>query len=95
MPDQVPGGIKAARSRKMRQLGARQTRAFHRRFVGSTLPVLWESARGDDAWHGLTDNYLSVTTTCTENLANCITPTRLVEAAGQALRGEVILAEMI
>jgi len=92
MPAQVPVEVKVARSRAMRQLGARQARAFHRRFVDRTLPVLWETSKDGAVWRGLTDNYLTVTTTSQTNLANCITQTRLVRAVGQALQGEVILA---
>jgi threonylcarbamoyladenosine tRNA methylthiotransferase MtaB len=95
MPGQVPAEVKAARSRALRRLGARQARAFHERFVGRTLPVLWETSNDDGGWRGLTDNYLTVTTSCTADLANRITPTRLIETVGQGLRGEVILAETI
>jgi threonylcarbamoyladenosine tRNA methylthiotransferase MtaB len=94
MPGQVPVEIKAARSRAVRQLGARQVRAFHRHFLGRTLPVLWEMSKDGSAWRGLTDNYLTVTTTSQVNLANHITQTHLVRAVGQALQGEVILAGM-
>lgn len=94
MPGQVPVEIKAARSQAVRQLGARQARAFHRRFLGRTLPVLWEMSKDGSAWRGLTDNYLTVTATSQVNLANRITQTRLVLVVGQALQGEVILAGM-
>jgi threonylcarbamoyladenosine tRNA methylthiotransferase MtaB len=90
MPDQVPAEVKAARGRALRQLGARQARAFRERFLGHTLPVLWQASNDDGVWHGLTDNYLTVITSCTANLANRITPTRLVETVGQELRGVVL-----
>jgi threonylcarbamoyladenosine tRNA methylthiotransferase MtaB len=94
MPGQVPVQVKAARGWAMRQLGARQARAFHRRFLDRTLPVLWEMSRDGAAWRGLTDNYLTVTATSQADLANRITQTRLVRAVGQVLQGEVILAGM-
>lgn len=90
MSGQVPAETTAFRSRAMRRLGARQARAFHKGFVGQTLSVLWESRREDGVWRGHTDNYLSVTTACVHNLANRITKTRLLEATGQSLQGEVI-----
>jgi threonylcarbamoyladenosine tRNA methylthiotransferase MtaB len=90
MPGQVPTDVKASRSRAMRHLGAGLERSFHRRFIGRTLPVLWEFANGDGVWRGHTGNYLTVTTSCPAALANKITPTRLVETAGQGLRGEVL-----
>ena len=91
MPDQVPVRAKAERSRAMRQLGETQARAFQRGFVGRTLPVLWESARTNGLWRGLTDNYLTVVAASETALANRITQTRLVASEGEHLRGEVHL----
>ncbi len=95
MPDQVPVEVKAARSRTLRQLGARQARAFHQRFLGRTMPVLWEAPKDDGEWRGLTDNYLTVTTASTDSLTNRVTQTRLIRAVGLELRGEVVLASPI
>lgn len=95
MPDQVPVEVTAARSRTLRQLGARQARAFHQRFLGHILPVLWEVSKDDGEWRGLTDNYLTVTTASAANLTNRITQTRLIKAVGLELRGEVVLAPLI
>jgi tRNA A37 methylthiotransferase MiaB len=75
----------------MRQLGKAQAHAFQRGFVGRTLPVLWESARTDGLWHGLTDNYLTVVAASATALANRITQTRLVASEGEHLWGEVNL----
>ena len=95
MPDQVADEVKTARGHAMRQLGERHARRFRNRFLGRTLPVLWEASRGNGTWRGFSDNYVSVTTTSTANLANCITQTRLVEDVGPALRGEVDFDVMI
>jgi threonylcarbamoyladenosine tRNA methylthiotransferase MtaB len=92
MPDPVPKSVKVERGRLMRQLGARQSRRFRNRFLGRTLPVLWESSQGEDVWHGLTDNYLSVTASCAANLANRITPTRLVKTSKGGVWGVPVLA---
>ena len=89
MPDQVAAQVKAARGRALRQLGEGQVRAFQEQFLGRTLPVLWEGSGADGVWRGHTDNYMTVTTSCASNLFNRIMPTRLVEAVGQELRGEV------
>jgi hypothetical protein len=56
---------------------------------------LWETSSNDDVWRGLSDNYLTVTTSCTANLVNRILPTRIVGMATQGLRGEVIFTESI
>jgi threonylcarbamoyladenosine tRNA methylthiotransferase MtaB len=95
MPGALPGEVKVARSRELRQLGARQARAFQERFLGRTMPVLWQVSSQDGVWRGLTDNYLTVTTTCAVSLANRITPTRLIQRVGQELRGEVLGTEII
>ena len=89
MPDQVAPQARAERARALRQLGAQQARAFRQRFVGHTLPVLWEKSGAEGLWRGHTDNYLSVRTVCEADLFNRITPTRLVEALGQELEGEI------
>jgi threonylcarbamoyladenosine tRNA methylthiotransferase MtaB len=89
MPDQVAPQARAERARALRQLGAQQARAFQRQFVGRTLPVLWEKPDAEGLWRGHTDNYLSVRTVCETDLFNRITPTRLVEALGQELEGEI------
>jgi len=91
MPDPVSAQVKAERGRVMRRLGARQAHRFRDRFLGHTLPVLWETWHGEDVWHGLTDNYLSVTASCAVNLANRITPTRLVRTAKHGVWGVPVL----
>jgi threonylcarbamoyladenosine tRNA methylthiotransferase MtaB len=90
MPGQVPTEPKNARARAMRHQGAKQERAFHTRFLGRTLPVLWETSRADGLWRGHTDNYLTVTTRCATSLSNRIRATRLVATAGQGLRGQLV-----
>jgi threonylcarbamoyladenosine tRNA methylthiotransferase MtaB len=95
MPDHVVAKVKAARGRAMRQLGARQWCVFQERFIGCTLPVLWEISDNDGVWRGLSDNYLTVITSCTANLANRIMPTRIVGMVVQGLQGEVIFTESI
>jgi len=95
MPGQVSPEVKVARSRRLRQLGAQQAQGFHQRFVGRTLPVLWEMSSQGDLWRGLTDNYLTVSAACADDLSNRITPTRLVRPASQGLRGEVVMCGAI
>jgi threonylcarbamoyladenosine tRNA methylthiotransferase MtaB len=94
MPDQVPGPVAAERSRRFLELGNRLERDFDGRFVGSTLPVLWEDHEQVGArvrWSGLTDNYIRVRTeTGPEvDLTNRVTPTRLVSTIRGGLAGLV------
>ena len=94
LPGQVPSRIKAERAQAMRAVATASDRAFRQRFVGRTMAVLWETSRpGEDGlvWNGLTDNYLRVQAVCPQgaDLANRITPARLVALAGRALQGIV------
>jgi len=89
---EVPSRVKAERAQAMRAVAAAGDRAFRRRFVGRTMAVLWETSRpGEDGplWSGLTGNYLRVQAVCPGDLANRITPARLVALAGRALQGSV------
>lgn len=98
----VPKAVKQERSRRMHELAARTGRGERMRFLGATRPVLWEGAGkeltdrpGTLLWTGLTDNYLRVMAhapACV-NLANRITPVRLVEFHGETMFGEPQLPE--
>ena len=90
LPNRVPREVAKARSRRMRKLGAAQARRFRERFVGRTMSVLWEQRREDGRWSGLTDNYIRVLAPCAGDLHNRLTETRLMEAEGAHLVGEVI-----
>jgi threonylcarbamoyladenosine tRNA methylthiotransferase MtaB len=91
MPSQVPARVKDERARAMRAAGTAGAQAFHRRFVGRTMGVLWESPRPGVSgltWSGLTGNYMRVHTISAADLTNRITPTRLIAVDGDGLRGE-------
>ena len=65
LPNQVPGPVAQERSRGLHEIGQQLMSAFHERFLGRRLRVLWEDAEvhGDDfRWSGLTDNYIRVLT---------------------------------
>ena len=74
----------------MRALGARLGAAYRARFIGQTLPVLWERQDADGRWRGLTDTYLTVVTALDVDLYNRITPARLVAVQDEVLIGEVV-----
>ncbi len=65
LPNQIPGPIAQERSRRLHEIGQRLMSAFHERFLGRRLRVLWENAEAhgsDLRWSGLTDNYIRVLT---------------------------------
>jgi len=92
MAGQVLPQVKAERAQAMRAVASASEQAFHRRFVGRTLTVLWESSRlegGDSVWHGLTGNYLRVQARSSVDLANTLGSVRLVALANGGLQGEI------
>jgi len=64
--------------------------AYRRRFLGTTVPVLWETQR-DGVWEGLTDTYVRVYAASDADLTNRTTPARLVETGAAGLKAEVTL----
>jgi|FaiFalFF_MnMetaG_3_1042247.scaffolds.fasta_scaffold00036_29 threonylcarbamoyladenosine tRNA methylthiotransferase MtaB len=91
-PDQVPPQVKRQRLAFLGQVVEEQARAFREASRGAIRPVLWEEGRpflGQTLWSGLTDTYLRVCTLSPRNLANTITPARLM-----AVQGEVVWARV-
>ncbi|MEA3309829.1 MAG: MiaB/RimO family radical SAM methylthiotransferase [Chloroflexota bacterium] len=89
LPGSVPTRLRRERAARMRQLGRRLAAAFRERFIGQTVPVLWEHRGSDGLWRGWTDNYLGVVAQSPAQLHNRITPVRLVARQGERLRGEL------
>jgi threonylcarbamoyladenosine tRNA methylthiotransferase MtaB len=92
LPAQVPHPVRKLRSAQMRQALAESAAAYRARFVGCTLPVLWESTQGlgPQGWElsGLTDNYLRVTAQFPEPLWNRITEVTLTGMTEDGLQGQ-------
>ncbi|MBX3014011.1 MAG: tRNA (N(6)-L-threonylcarbamoyladenosine(37)-C(2))-methylthiotransferase MtaB [Caldilineaceae bacterium] len=94
--EQVPTALKKERARQLRALVEQTGHQERQRFVGTTRPVLWEGegqALTDQPgrlWHGLTDNYLRVTTVVDEqiDLHNVTQVTYLTGLCGETLTGE-------
>jgi len=78
MPDQVDDRVKSERSQRMLALARESAQNFRQRFLGKTMPVLWEK-QTDGGWSGLTDNYIRVCTRSSEDLTNKLLPVKLVE----------------
>jgi threonylcarbamoyladenosine tRNA methylthiotransferase MtaB len=94
MREQVHSKVKQARSRQMHQLNAWLEEDFRRKFVGRTMPVLWESSEPYGfglQWSGLTGNYLRVVAHTARNvdLHNRVIPTALGDTAPGALLGQL------
>jgi threonylcarbamoyladenosine tRNA methylthiotransferase MtaB len=94
MRGQVSSETMQARSQQMHSLNARLEETFRRRFLGRTVPVLWEDSEPYGfglQWSGLTGNYLRVVTQTDNqtNLRNQVIETELVETIPAALVGRL------
>jgi len=78
IPHQVADKVKKQRSQKMLALAEESAQNFRRRFLGKTMPVLWEKQTGG-IWSGLTGNYIKVYTESSEDLTNQLLSVKLVE----------------
>ncbi len=89
MPGQVAPSIKKKRAGLMLRIAKQSAESFHRRFIGRTMNVLWESA-SDNRWSGLTDNYIRVEVISDQQLHSRILPARLLELSKTGVRGELL-----
>jgi len=89
LPGQVPTPIKKERMARLLALSDTLSAAHHRRFVGQTRPVLFETREPNGRWSGLTDNYIRVLALSDADLHNCILPTRLTAATAAYAEGEI------
>ncbi|MBM4430426.1 MAG: radical SAM protein [Chloroflexi bacterium] len=89
MPAQVLPQVKKMRMRHMSAIALHSSAAFHCRFVGRTVGVLFESKEGGH-WNGLTDNYMRVRVDSPDDLTNHILSVRLLEATAEDLKGELM-----
>ncbi len=56
----VPAAVARARTRRLRSLGDELRAAFHRRFLGETVPVLCETRDAGGRWNGYDGRYVPV-----------------------------------
>jgi threonylcarbamoyladenosine tRNA methylthiotransferase MtaB len=93
MSGQVPERVRKERNARMRTMLLKSAETFRNAFIGSELPVLWESVTsvGPENWliSGLTDNYLRVYTESPRQLWNQITPVRLINLHKDGLFGYI------
>ncbi|MBN1367581.1 MAG: tRNA (N(6)-L-threonylcarbamoyladenosine(37)-C(2))-methylthiotransferase MtaB [Dehalococcoidales bacterium] len=75
-PDQVDDKTKKQRTDKMLALANECIRNFSRKFIGKTMPVLFEQ-KEYNLWSGLTDNYIRVYSQSEEDLTNRILAIKL------------------
>ena len=86
--EQVADKVKKQRSQKMLALAEETAANFRKRFLGRTMPVLWEQ-KNNGIWSGLTGNYIRVYTRSSEDLANQITEIKLENLYKDGVWGEL------
>ncbi len=86
MEGQVNARVKRERRQKMLALAEESARNFRKRFLGRTMPILWEQKSGG-VWSGLTANYIRVYTKSSEDLTNEITEVKLEKLYKDGVRG--------
>ncbi len=76
MPDQVSERVKRERVQKMLALAEESALNFRQRFLGRTMPVLWEQ-KSNGVWSGYTANYIKVYARSSPDLTNQLIPVKL------------------
>ena len=89
MPGQVADATKKRRVQRLIALSETMASRYRERFIGRTIPVLWETRRDRDTWEGLTGTYIRVHAVSADDLHHRLTPVRLLAANGAGLSGEV------
>lgn len=79
MPDQLSNAVKQARAKAVEEIWKSSAGAFHERFVGRTVSVLWETQE-NGFWHGLSREYAPCRTVSAADLRNVITTARVAAA---------------
>ncbi|MBE3037789.1 MAG: tRNA (N(6)-L-threonylcarbamoyladenosine(37)-C(2))-methylthiotransferase MtaB [Chloroflexi bacterium] len=94
MKGQVRSEVVKARNAALRKVLAESAEAYRRKFIGKTMPVLWEatSILTDEGWQieGLTDNYLRVTAIAAEPRWNRVDAVHLTDLRENGLTGKQI-----
>lgn len=92
MQGQVNDKVKKERSLRMLALAKESSRSFQERFLGRTMPVLWETEvhQSSGLYSGLTDNYIRVFAESRQQISNTILPAKLTKPHQDGLWGELI-----
>lgn len=91
MDCQVDAAIKEERSIKVQKLSAGNTLEFNRRYIGMTIPVLFEQGvkSMDGFYEGLTSNYIRVLSKGDDTLKGNIHNVKFIEAREDYILGEI------
>jgi len=90
MPGQVKAQVKKERAGAMLALAKESAGLFRSRFLGQTMPVLWEQKSNAGIWGGYTSNYIRVYTRDETDLINIISETSLLKIYKDGVWGELV-----
>ena len=90
MDQQVNEIRKKDRARRMTVLAKQSAHRFAERFLGQTMPVLWEQETPKGIWNGLTGNYLRVFASSDETLEGQCIPAKLGYPSDGGIWGELV-----
>ncbi len=88
MPGQILNSVKEERAHRAQQAALEMEAAYLDRWVGRTVPVLFEKER-DGLWRGHTTRYSEVAAPSGENLHNQLRQVYITGRAGNTLQGEL------
>ena len=88
MPGQILNSVKEERAHRAQQAALEMEAAYLDRWVGRTVPVLFEEER-DGLWRGHTTRYSEVAAPSGENLHNQLRQVYITGRAGNILQGEL------
>ena len=89
LPGQVLNAVKEKRAHRAAQIARTMQDAYLDRWVGETVPVLFEEER-DGLWRGHTTRYCEVTVQSAQPLHNQLRQVRLTGRDGGALQGVLV-----
>ena len=89
LPGQVRNAVKEERAHRAAQIARTMQDAYLDRWVGETVPVLFEEER-DGLWRGHTTRYCEVTVQSPQPLHNQLRQVRLTGRDGGALQGVLV-----
>lgn len=81
--------IKSERSKKLHLLSIQKKHSFYERFIGKTVPVLFESVHSDGILSGLTEEYVRVDVKSEVNLTNKIIDVTIEEVLNDKCIGKI------
>ncbi len=94
MKDQVPHDIRKHRNHILRELISERATVYRQKFIGRTLPVLWESFTqvSDSGWQleGWTANYIRVSTVASEPRWNKVDDVKLINLTSEVMEGKIV-----